>query len=195
LRRFRWLILLAALCAGVYFYPRAILYPMGTYLIQDEGATKCDCMFVLAGDFFGQRILKAAELYRAGMAPKLFVSGPGGVYGLTEDELAINFAKKRGFADVPFLPLPNHGRSTLSEGIEVYPTLRAAGCNSVLVVTSNFHTRRAGKILRRVWPDIQVRMAAAPTDDYDPEIWWTDRNYRKTFFYEWTKTITEWVGL
>jgi uncharacterized SAM-binding protein YcdF (DUF218 family) len=152
-------------------------------------------MFVLAGDTWGQRILRAGELYRAGMAPKVFVSGPEGNYGYTEDELAIGFARKRGFTDVPFTGIPNHGRSTLSEAKEVLPVLRAAGCRSVLVVTSDFHTRRAGRILRREWPDLAVRMAAAPTRDYDVERWWTTRDWQKTFFFEWSKTVADWMGL
>jgi uncharacterized SAM-binding protein YcdF (DUF218 family) len=176
-------------------YPKALLYPLGLYLVQAEPAEKSDCMFVLAGDWRGQRILKAAELYRAGMAPRVFVSGPEGNYGFTEDELAIPFAKRNGAADVPFTGLPNKGTSTVSEARDVLPRLRDAGCRTVLVVTSDFHTRRAGRILRRVWPDLQVRMAAAPTVDYDVERWWTRRDQQKTFFFEWTKTVADWIGL
>ena len=193
--RFRWLVLVSAIVAGLYFYPRPALYPLGLYLVQAEEPLKSDCIFVLAGDLHGQRILHAAELYRAGMAPKVFVSGPAGNYGYTEDELAIQFAKKNGAADVPFIGLPNKGRSTVSEGLEVLPRLREAGCHSVLAVTSDFHTRRAGLILRRVWPDVQVRMASAPTVDFDVNRWWSERTYQKTFFFEWAKTVADWIGL
>ncbi|MBI2689241.1 MAG: YdcF family protein [Acidobacteria bacterium] len=195
MRRLRWLVAIAALGAAVYFFPRPFLYRLGAYLVKADGPVKSDCMFVLAGDFNGQRIMKAAELYRLGMAPKLFISGPYGIYGRSEDELAIAFAKANRTEDVPFIPLPNHGRSTVTEGLEVLPRLRQEGCRSVLVVTSDFHTRRAGRILRRIWPDLQVRIASAPTVDYDAERWWTNRNYQKTFFFEWTKTAADWIGL
>ncbi|MFN0104309.1 MAG: YdcF family protein [Bryobacteraceae bacterium] len=195
MRRLRWLVLIAAIVLALYLYPRPLLYPLGRYLVRAEEPVKCDCMFVLAGDPGGQRILRAAELYRLGMAPKVFVSGPEGTYGFTEDELAIPFAKKNGAADVPFAGLPNKGKSTVSEALDVLPRLRDAGCHSVLAVTSDFHTRRAGRILRRVWPDITVRMVSAPTVDYDVERWWTDRVQQKTFFFEWTKTVADWIGL
>lgn len=191
----RFLIFVAALAAVAFFYPRPFLYPLGAYLVKVDEPVRCDCLFVLAGDNHGQRILRAAELFRAGMAAQVFISGPAGNYGYTDDELAISFAKKNGAADVPFVGLPNKGKSTVSEAREVRPRLVAAGCRSVLVVTSDFHTRRAGGILRREWPDLQVRMASAPTVDYDVERWWTDRNYQKTFFFEWAKTVADWIGL
>ena len=195
MRRFRWLIVLCALVGGLYLHPGVVLAPLGRYLVREDGPAKCDCLFVLAGDFSGNRIMKAAELYRAGIAPKLFVSGAGWVYGATEDKLAIAFARQNGAADVPFTGLPNDGTSTISEGRLLYPVMRDAGCGSVLVVTSSFHTRRAGLILRRVWPGIRVHVVASRTVDYDPEAWWTDRVFQKTFLLEWTKTVTDWFGV
>lgn len=195
MRRFRLIFFVLALGIGVLLYPAVFLYPMGAYLVREDGPAKCDCMFVLAGDSYGKRILKAAELYRLGMAPKVFISGPEGNYGMTEDELAIPFAKKNGAGDVPFIGMPNHGKSTISEALEVYPKLREAGCGSVLLVTSDFHTRRAGNITRRAWPRITVRVAASPTPEYSVDDWWKDRTKQKTFFFEWTKTVADWIGL
>lgn len=191
----RWLIGLFLVLALAWFYPRAFLYPAGAYLEKTDPLAPADCLFVLAGDTRGQRILKAAELYRQGIAPRVLVSGPEGTYGYTEDELAIAFARKNGAEKVPFTGLPNKGTSTVSEGKELYPKMKEAGCRSVVVVTSNFHTRRAGRILRRVWPDIDVRVAAAPTIDYEVEGWWTNRMHQKTFFFEWAKTVADWIGL
>ncbi len=193
----RKLVLLAfgALAAGFYFFPQVVLYPLGAYLVDDSPPRKCDCLFVLAGDFRGQRVMHAAQLYREGLAPKLFVSGPAGVYGYTEDELAIGMARRRGATDVPFIGLPNNAVSTVSEARAVLPRIRTEGCRSVLVVTSNFHTRRAGRILRREWSGIGVHMAAAPTDDYELHRWWRDRQQQKTFFFEWSKTFADWLGL
>lgn len=190
-----WFIALFLPVAVLWFFPSILLVPLGKLLIETDPIERCDCLFVLAGDARGQRILRAAELYREGLASQVFVSGPEGNYGFTEDQLAIPFAKKKGAADVPFVGMPNKGKSTATEGQDVLSRLQAAGCRSVLVVTSNYHTKRSGRILRRVWPDMQVRMAAAPTEDFDPERWWRDRNHQKTFFFEWAKTVADWIGL
>lgn len=186
----------AAILVALWLFPGALLYPPGAFLVRADEPEKCDCLFVLAGDYNGQRIMKAAELYRQGMAPKVFVSGPAfRIYGRAEDELAVEFARANGESDVPFTGMKNAGRSTVSEARDVYGQLQAEGCRSVLVVTSNFHTRRAGNIVRREWPGITVRMVAAPTAEFDPDRWWQDRGYQKTFFFEWTKTLADWVGL
>lgn len=195
MRRFRWLILLLLAGAAVYLNPGPVLRPMGAYLVDADIPVRSDCIFVLGGDLFGQRVLRAADLYRLGLAPKVFVSGPGGIYGHTEDELEIQYAREKGATDVPFVGIPNHARSTATEATEVLPKLREAGCRSVLVVTSNFHTRRARRILTRLWPGIEVRMASAPTEDFDPDHWWQNRNYQKTFFFEWAKTFADWFGI
>jgi hypothetical protein len=48
--------------------------------------------------------------------------------------------------------------------------------SSVMVVTSNYHTRRARYIFRRVFPkDIAVFVASARDGDFDPQQWWGRR--------------------
>ena len=52
---------------------------------------------VLAGDFYGHRIVKAGELVRAGYVPAGLVSGPAGIYGMHECDLAIAFIVRQGY--------------------------------------------------------------------------------------------------
>lgn len=195
MRAARWLLASACVAGLLYVFPEPILRPVGEYLVSAREPVRSDCLFVLAGDFHGQRILKAVELYRAGMAPKLLVSGPAGLYGQTEDQLAIAYARSHGGGDVPYIPLPHKADSTVTEARAVLGELRRNGCGSVLVVTSDFHTRRAGNILSREWPGITVHMAAAPTDTFDAQSWWRKRMYQKTVFFEWSKTFADWIGL
>ena len=59
------------------------------------------------------------------------------------------------------------------------------GWRRILVVTSNYHTRRARYIFQRVFPpDVKVRILAAPETDYDPDRWWKTRQGRRVFFRE-----------
>lgn len=195
MRRYRWVILLLGTGIAVYLKPAPVLAPLGRALVQDEGPAKSDCLFVLAGDGFGKRVMRSVTLFREGYAPKVLVSGPHGSYGKTEDELSIAFARENGATDVAFVGVPNHATSTVTEAQEVLPVLREQGCRSVLVVTSDYHTRRAGRILRRHWPGITVRMTAAEAVDYHPDRWWQDRQSQKTFLLEWTKTFADWLGI
>jgi uncharacterized SAM-binding protein YcdF (DUF218 family) len=46
----------------------------------------------------------------------------------------------------------------------------------VIVVTSNYHTRRARYIFAHVFPaGTAVRVTSAPDGDFDPERWWQKR--------------------
>jgi uncharacterized SAM-binding protein YcdF (DUF218 family) len=186
---------LLCLAAAVWLWPAPFLVPLAEFLIDADTPRRADCTFVLGGDPRGQRILKAGELYQKGLTGKVFVSGPVGQYDATEDELAIAFARRRGMQNVPFVGWKNDGLSTEYEAQFAYPKLKAEGCRSVIVVTSDFHTRRAGILMRRYWPGLDVIMAAAPTADFDAQRWWTNRVYKKTMFLEWSKTFAQWLGL
>jgi hypothetical protein len=46
----------------------------------------------------------------------------------------------------------------------------------VIIVTSNYHTRRARYIFSHVFPkEISIRIAGASDGDFDPERWWEKR--------------------
>jgi hypothetical protein len=41
-------------------------------------------------------------------------------------------------------------------------------------------------------PDLEIFMVASPDEFFTPDRWWRNREARKVFLLEWTKTITEW---
>jgi uncharacterized SAM-binding protein YcdF (DUF218 family) len=150
---------------------------------------------VLAGDFYGNRILVAGDLVRRGFAPKALVSGTSGEYGLHESDLAIPFAVRHGYPESYFVALPNDARSTKAEADEVLAALGKWHARRIDIVTSNYHTRRAGNIYRAKAPDLEIHMVAAPDQYFSAEGWWKDREARKTFLLEWMKTVAAWLGM
>jgi uncharacterized SAM-binding protein YcdF (DUF218 family) len=150
-------------------------------------------ILVLAGDSRGNRIMKAAELVKQGYASNALISGPDGNYGFYECDLAIPFAVKAGFPDAYFLHLENTARSTRDEARIAAVELRRLGAHRVLIVTSDYHTRRAGKIYREEVPDLDIHMVAAPDMYFTADGWWHNREGRKTLFFEWAKTLASWV--
>ena len=62
---------------------------------------------------------------------------------------------------------------------------RQKGWKSVIIVTSNYHTRRARYIFRKVFPgDIKVAMASARDADFDPSKWYEHRRAVQRFEHE-----------
>jgi uncharacterized SAM-binding protein YcdF (DUF218 family) len=185
---------LAAFAAVLLLSPLLLLYA-GSMLESSEPPRKADAVFVLAGDGFGDRMLTGAELARRGFAPKVYVSGPEGFYGLHEDELAIAWAIKRGYPASYFIPLPTTARSTRQEAEIALPRFRNDGVRSLLVVTSDYHTGRAGRVWREAAPGMNITMVGAPDHLFELRKWWRTREGRKAIFFEWTKVIADKIGL
>lgn len=170
------------------------LAALGGFLVRADPPGRAELAVVLAGDWWGNRILKAGELVSRGYVPRALVSGPDGAYGYHECDLAIPFAVRRGFPEHWFVHLHHRGYSTREEAQAVLPELRRRGIRSVLIVTSDYHTRRAGAIYRSLAPDLQIRVVAAPDAFFRADTWWQTRQGRKQWFYEALKTVTGWLG-
>ncbi len=163
--------------------------------MRSDPPIRADVIVVLGGDFFGNRILKAGELVRLGFATQALVSGPGEVYGLYEPDLEIAFAVQHGYPKSYFISFPVAARSTRTEADMVISELRQRHIHRIDVVTSNYHTRRAGRIFRSRAPDLDIHMVAAPDRDFTPDGWWKTRDAQKVFLDEWLKTVAQWLGI
>ncbi len=196
-RRFRlalWLIPLLVVVTLAATYP-LWLGALGTYLVRADTPTKADAIVVLAGDRFGYRVLKACELLREGYAPRALIDGPCCYYGIHESELAIAFAAKAGCPADRLDSFPMKATNTKDEAVTVAAELRKRQIRSFLVVTSDYHTRRAAKAFARVARPESFRIVAAPDKYFRAGQWWRDREAQKIVFMEWSKTIATWVGM
>jgi uncharacterized SAM-binding protein YcdF (DUF218 family) len=185
--------MLLALLAVVLRGP--VLSALGAYLVHADAPLHADAALVLAGDGWGHRILTAAQLARDGYVPKVLVSGPDGTYGNHECDLAIPFAVKHGFPQSYFVHVEHRGRSTKAEAKAVLVEIRRRGIQRLVIVTSDFHTRRAGLIFRTLAPDLKILMVAAPDEFFTSDGWWHNREGQKTFLLEWEKTVSNWFGV
>jgi uncharacterized SAM-binding protein YcdF (DUF218 family) len=196
--RLRYLLCAAAVLV-LLFLARSWWLPLVGYaLIHDDGPAKADIAVVLAGDFYGHRIVKAGELVRDGYVPLVLVSGPEGIYGVHESDLAIPLAVRHGFPAEWFAAFPNQAHSTLEEAEVILPELRRRNVKSFLLVTTDFHTARARRIYLKVERDQgggpQFRTVAAPDEFFRPDSWWHNRQAEKTVFFEWSKSVAGLFG-
>jgi len=190
----KW-ILAALVAAAVWLSHPLWMTALASCLVRAEEPVRADIAVVLAGDGYGERILKGAELVRQGFTGKVLVSGPEGMYGYNEAELAIPFAVRHGYPESWFVPLPHKALSTREEAAVVVRELRRRGVRRCLLVTSNYHTRRAGAIFRSAAPDLEFRVIAAEDRFFRPDGWWRTREGQKRFVLEWMKTIAGWFGV
>jgi len=159
------------------------------YLVVDH-PEKSDAMVVLAGET-SLRPARALELLRQGMAPRIFLDAEAGerVFDQTLTGIAQRYIS--GLPEANLISVcAIEGRSTAAETADVARCLQPLGAHRVLIVTSDYHSRRALAIFSHRLPQYQWSVAAAA---HNPgafgDAWWTHREWAKTTFDEWTKLI------
>jgi uncharacterized SAM-binding protein YcdF (DUF218 family) len=174
------------LCAVLYFARGPILRFVAEGWIVEDALSRADAIIVLSDDnFYADRAAHAADLYRHGMAPIVVASGRrlrpnAGIAELMEHDLI-----ERGVPKDKILRLSHNAENTREEAETTAQQARERKWRSVIVVTSNYHTRRARYIFSHVFPpQTLVRVSGAPDGDFDPEHWWQTRKSLKEFVRE-----------
>ena len=183
------LFLLLVIALTITAFHRQILTECFSFLVKAGPPVKADIAVVLAGDGYGQRILKGGELVREGYVPVAIVSGPLGFYDTPECDFAIAFAVRHGYPESYFQHFHGTLHSTEDEAVGIMAELKKRGVKSILLVTTGYHTRRAGGIFERHRDGIEVHVVAAPDKETDNG-WYTNREGRKKIVIEWLKTVT-----
>lgn len=185
---FKLIVLLAvlALLFVLYLLRGPILRETGNLWIVDEPPVAADAILVLADDdYWGSRVQRAAELFHESVAPVVVASGhmlrP---YAGTGDFMTHDLTE-RGVPAASIIVVKHQAADTQEESQALRAVVVAHGWKHVVVVTSNYHTRRARYIFRRVFPErVTVDIAAARDPDFDPVNWWQRRAGIKSFAHE-----------
>lgn len=189
------LLFLLLFCLLLYLARRPLLRFTAESWIIEDNLDKADALIVLGDDnFYADRATRGAQLFREGKAPVIVASGRrlrpnAGIAELMEHDLV-----ERGVPRDKIVRFVHDGDSTLEEAQALAGLVKGKRWRSVIVVTSNFHTRRARYIFRRVFPQgMEVRVASARDGDFDPEHWWEKRKSIKELTREFAgMVVTVW---
>jgi uncharacterized SAM-binding protein YcdF (DUF218 family) len=162
----------------INFY--STLIGMGTYLIKNEVPQKSDIIVVLGGDITGQRVAYGAKLYKLGYADKVLLSGVG--------RYMRNQALSHGIPDKAIL-LENKSMTTFKNAQYSFKIMKNQGYKSAIVVTSQYHTRRAGIIFTHFFKNIHLTICPVTYDPKMTQSWWNDRNSREFIISEYMKLV------
>jgi len=166
----------------------------GSWLVVDS-PQPADAIVILAGET-EQRPAKGLQMLAQGFAPRMVLDAPANthIYRWSQLELAQQYLGRLPAA-LQLSACPIAGLSTRDEARDVAKCLAASGTangnqiHRVLLVTSDFHTRRSLAIFRHEIPSVQFSAAAA----YDPAQygtqWWQHRQWAKTFFDECVRLV------
>lgn len=177
-------------------------------LIVEKTMEKADAILVMSGSaVFQERTRKAAALYKQGVSDKIFLSDDGTRAGWSHIE-----ERNPPFVELAKKELINQGVS--SENIEILPgevtgtdweakvlarRIKESDLNSVLIVTSAYHTRRTlwtfEQILRESEAEVEIGIAHAPTGEQTPPpfIWWFSKSGWQMVAGEYVKSAAYWL--
>jgi len=180
------LLCLVLVLGALYLARHPLLRFAGEAWVIEDPHEKSDAIIELSIDnFYADRATRAAELYRQGLAPIVVASGVrlrpyAGVGELMEHDLI-----ERGVPKDRILRFPHDAENTREEAEVLAKLVAEKKWKRVIVVTSNYHTRRTRYIFCRVFPgSIAVSVAGARDGDFDPESWYEKRKSIKHFARE-----------
>jgi uncharacterized SAM-binding protein YcdF (DUF218 family) len=177
-----------AVLALVLIVTILLLRRAGSFLVVNQ-PEHADLIVVLAGGNSDVRYWNGVQLLQEGWAPRLMldVFSKGITFGNNDIDLARKFVNRTTPGQSTICPLILN--STYGEARHIADCLRGTGVKSILVVTSNYHTRRAAEILRKRLPQYHVSIYAADDPYFFGVKWWQTREWAKTTLSEWQRYI------
>lgn len=147
-------------------------------LFRVDNPAPSDAIVLLLGGWLN-RPVRAAELYKQGMAPIILLnSSTSDQYpDLSDAALNRRALLRAGVPGDRIVMLPKICTSTRAEASQVREYIQAHGIRRIIVVTTAFHTSRARWIFKRMLQgtDVEVRVAASVDQRFNESNWYTNR--------------------
>ena len=181
---------------------------LATNLIIEKPLTRADAILILGGSsVYIERTQKAAELYKLGISDKILLTDDGirGGWSRTEKrnppfaDIARNELIKQGVPAENIEILQPQVTGTIYEARILADAVKSKNLDSVLIVTSGYHTRRAfwicDKILRENNLEIRLGIVSPETgiDTPPPDFWWLAPRGWDFVAGEYMKSLVYWV--
>jgi uncharacterized SAM-binding protein YcdF (DUF218 family) len=165
---------------------------LGDHLVVNH-PEQSDLIVVLSGDHNDLRYWRGLELLRGGYGHRMLVDAPADLsYGRSYAQYAADFV-----AQTAGEKRPQIGICTVTNDSTVQETYDVRRClaevnpapKSVLLVTNDFHTRRALSIFRTRLPQYHWSSAAVSDTERFGEPWWRNREWAKVYVSESEKLV------
>jgi uncharacterized SAM-binding protein YcdF (DUF218 family) len=194
MRRWSVIATICVLLVGAFWCRGWLLPPVARWLNVGETPRPCDYVVPLPGGP-QTRPFVAAALLRVGLAREAVViqtiAWPDSEDGLVppDHELTRQVLVRRGIEPSRIHVLESRSTSTFDDAQAVAAFLAGREGQTVAIVTSECHTRRARWIFRQVLADSPHRLhfVAAPDDLYDEQHWWQTRAGLVSYLAEYAK--------
>jgi len=158
-------------------------------LVQDTPKARARWTLVLAGEGTdAERTIMGLNLIKEGRSDSLLVSGTPVVADLFTSSVLLSGLPQETETRRRVLEAHHGSHSTTQEAQVLIPALQGLGADTVLLVTSDFHTRRAAAIFKAIAPKGMVFLpVSARNTEFSSG--WDSREGAKLWLLEWSKTL------
>jgi uncharacterized SAM-binding protein YcdF (DUF218 family) len=170
----------------LYLVRAPLLRLAGNSWVVNEEPQHSDAIVILGDDNFGgERAKRAAELFKAGWAPRIIASGRYLRSYLSVPDVMQHDLTAAGVPPSAIILFPHRADNTGEEAFALGKLLTAHGWKRIIVVTSNYHTRRSRYIYERALPEgTQLRVVAVSDSEFDSDNWWRSYKGMNIFVHE-----------
>ena len=186
----KWFRVVAVLLAALTLVCALMFAANAGRLLVVDAPQPSDVILVLAGET-DRRPARALQLLEQGYGRRVVIDVPAGgddlrVYRIAAcREVLCRVCRRLRRSAI----CPIEGLSTRDETHDVEKCLAGEPGNRILIVTSEFHTRRALSIFRHEVRGKSFSVAAAHDDTQFGTRWWTHRQWAKTCLDEWLRLL------
>jgi uncharacterized SAM-binding protein YcdF (DUF218 family) len=165
-----------------------LLRNAGSFLVVNA-PEHADLIVVLGGGNDDVRYWNGVRLMNEGWSRRLMldVFDKAQTFGNRNIDLARDFVQRTAPDRSTVCPIAEN--STYDEARYLEECLRGTGVQSILVVTSEYHTRRSLSILRTRLPQYRISIYAAADPYPFGQKWWRTREWAKTTLEEWERYL------
>ena len=183
-----------------YFGYQPLLRYLASAIIIDSEPRKADAIVLLGGGEPG-RAWGAADLYREKWAPYVVLAREP----LSSDEIQlkehgvevangfinnVRILRGLGVPESAIVQVEPSVEYTSDELNRVRELAEDRHWKSLIIVTSNYHTRRARLIAKYIFgSNIDFGVVGSKHGGMNREAWWTNRNDQRTFLIEFEKLV------
>ena len=193
----KWIIFILVVGYMVISYYRVpLLTALGNYLVLEHPLKEADLIVCTPGSPLEQSLM-AAELYKRGLAPRIFIpqetppagleilKRQGGLYP-EKSELFIAILKSLKVPESAFMVGKHTVDSIQEEAEEIREMVMEKGFKSIIIVTSPARARRAYLIFEKVFDGEKLKIMVSPSQysHFKADNWWKRGKYINEVVFE-----------
>lgn len=161
----------------------SFIYAVSTYLPLHNKLQPADAIIAISGGDTLGRTTHAVELYKAGWAPRLIFSGAAADPKSPSNASVMRSIALRAGVPTNVITIDETARDTNGNAIGTQPA--AGNYKRIILVTSEYHQRRADKDFRRVYGStVEIINSPAADKNWNTRTWWLSP-------YGWWISVTE----